>query len=46
MSQLDDNLNSAEVELTADEVVSISKITQPSQIYPEWMIDFQSQVRK
>ncbi|HKJ44304.1 MAG TPA: aldo/keto reductase [Balneolales bacterium] len=46
MSQLDDNLSSAEVELTADELATISEITQPPQIYPEWMIDFQSRGRK
>ena len=37
MKQLEDNLKSVEVNLTAEEVVAIDEMTTPSPIYPGWM---------
>ncbi len=41
MEQLEDNLKSAEVELSEEEVKHISDVTQPPKLYPQWMIEFQ-----
>lgn len=45
MSQLEDNLKSAEIELSAEEVARLSASTQPRQLYPEWMIERQNMGR-
>ncbi|WP_051011143.1 aldo/keto reductase [Microcystis aeruginosa] len=37
MKQLEDNLKSVEVNLTAEEVVAIDEMTTHSPIYPGWM---------
>jgi aryl-alcohol dehydrogenase-like predicted oxidoreductase len=45
MSQLDDNLKAAELELSEEEISKLSATTQPGQIYPQWMIELQNQGR-
>jgi aryl-alcohol dehydrogenase-like predicted oxidoreductase len=45
MSQLEDNLKSAEIELSTEEVARLSASTQPHQLYPEWMIERQNMGR-
>jgi aryl-alcohol dehydrogenase-like predicted oxidoreductase len=45
MSQLDDNLKAAELQLTADEVARLSQTTAPPAIYPQWMIERQNMGR-
>lgn len=42
MTQLDDNLQAAELELTAEESERLSQTTTPPQIYPHWMIERQN----
>jgi aryl-alcohol dehydrogenase-like predicted oxidoreductase len=42
MSQLEDNLKAAGIELTAAEVEQLSRTTAPPQLYPQWMIDRQN----
>ncbi|HSV33496.1 MAG TPA: aldo/keto reductase [Pyrinomonadaceae bacterium] len=42
MSQLEDNLKSANLELTAEEVEQLSRSTAPRAIYPQWMIERQN----
>jgi len=42
MSQLEDNLKSANLELTAEEVEQLSRTTAPRAIYPQWMIERQN----
>jgi len=42
MSQLEDNLKAADVELTAEEVEQLSATTMPHMIYPQWMIERQN----
>ena len=42
MSQLEDNLKAADLELTTDEVEQLSGTTAPAPIYPEWMIERQN----
>jgi aryl-alcohol dehydrogenase-like predicted oxidoreductase len=39
MSQLEDNLKAAELELSPDEVEELSRPTAPAALYPEWMIE-------
>lgn len=46
MSQLEDNLKSAEIELSAEEVARLSATTQPHQLYPQWMIERQNMGRE
>jgi aryl-alcohol dehydrogenase-like predicted oxidoreductase len=46
MSQLEDNLKSAEIELSAEEVARLSATTQPEQLYPQWMIERQNMGRE
>ncbi|MBL8151412.1 MAG: aldo/keto reductase [Blastocatellia bacterium] len=41
LSQLEDNLKSAELKLTTEEVERLSATTQPPKLYPQWMIEFQ-----
>jgi len=38
MSQLEDNLKAADVELSAEEVERLSATTAPRALYPQWMI--------
>lgn len=42
MSQLEDNLKSAEIELTEEEVARLSATTAPRPLYPQWMIERQN----
>jgi aryl-alcohol dehydrogenase-like predicted oxidoreductase len=42
MTQLEDNLKAAELNLTTDEIERLSATTQPRQLYPEWMIERQN----
>ena len=45
MSQLEDNLKAADLELTAAEIEMLSAATTPRPIYPQWMIELQNQGR-
>ncbi|MDQ5846057.1 MAG: aldo/keto reductase [Acidobacteriota bacterium] len=45
MSQLEDNLKAAELELTAAELEVLSATTAPRPIYPQWMVELQNQGR-
>ena len=45
MSQLEDNLKAADLELTAGEIEMLSASTAPKPIYPQWMIELQNQGR-
>ena len=40
MSQLDDNLGAADLELSASEVAELDRITAPPMIYPNWFHKF------
>jgi aryl-alcohol dehydrogenase-like predicted oxidoreductase len=42
MSQLEDNLKAADLELSADEVEQLSRTTAPPSMYPQWMIERQN----
>lgn len=42
ISQLEDNISSAEVTLTADEIERLSNVTMPKKLYPQWMVDWQN----
>ena len=46
MSQLEDNLKSAEIELTREEVERLSAATEPHKLYPQWMIERQNEGRE
>lgn len=39
MSQVEDNLGAAEIELTGKEITRISEVTEPRDIYPNWMVE-------
>ena len=39
MSQLEDNLGTAEIELTDGENTRILKVTEPLDIYPNWTVE-------
>jgi aryl-alcohol dehydrogenase-like predicted oxidoreductase len=45
MSQLEDNLKAADLELTAAEIEVLSATTAPASLYPEWMIAHQNEGR-
>jgi aryl-alcohol dehydrogenase-like predicted oxidoreductase len=45
MSQLEDNLKAAELQLTAAELEVLSATTAPKPIYPQWMIERQNEGR-
>ncbi|HKS27354.1 MAG TPA: aldo/keto reductase [Pyrinomonadaceae bacterium] len=45
MSQLEDNLRSAEIELSPEEVSRLNATTEPQQLYPQWMIERQNMGR-
>ena len=38
MSQLEDNLGAAKVELSDEEFAKIAEVTKPREIYPQWMV--------
>jgi len=42
MSQLEDNLKAADLELTQKEVEQLSRTTAPRAIYPQWMVERQN----
>jgi aryl-alcohol dehydrogenase-like predicted oxidoreductase len=42
MSQLEDNLKAADLELSAEEVEQLSRTTAPPSMYPQWMIERQN----
>jgi aryl-alcohol dehydrogenase-like predicted oxidoreductase len=43
--QLEDNLKSIGVELSADQIERISATTRPQKLYPDWMVERQNQGR-
>ena len=45
MSQLEDNLKAADLELTAAEIEVLSATTAPATLYPQWMIERQNEGR-
>jgi aryl-alcohol dehydrogenase-like predicted oxidoreductase len=45
MSQLEDNLKTVELALTADEVALLDATTAPAPLYPAWMIERQNEGR-
>lgn len=45
MSQLEDNLKAADLELTAAQVEALSATTAPAPHYPQWMIERQNEGR-
>jgi aryl-alcohol dehydrogenase-like predicted oxidoreductase len=45
MSQLEDNLKAADLELTAAEIEVLSATTEPAKLYPQWMIELQNEGR-
>ena len=45
MSQLEDNLKAADLELTAAEIAALSATTTPPAQYPQWMIERQNEGR-
>src|SRR6266480_3491753 len=42
MSQLEDNLKAADLELSVEEVEQLSRTTAPAALYPQWMIERQN----
>ena len=42
MTQLEDNLKAAELELSPEEVEQLSRTTAPPSMYPQWMIERQN----
>jgi aryl-alcohol dehydrogenase-like predicted oxidoreductase len=42
MSQLEDNLKAADLQLTPEEIERLSRTTAPAAIYPQWMIERQN----
>ena len=46
MSQLEDNLKAAELQLTAAEIEALSLTTSPAPQYPQWMIERQNEGRQ
>ena len=42
LSQLEDNLKSAALNLSAEDVARLSATTTPRPLYPQWMIEVQS----
>lgn len=41
VSQLEDNLGAAEIELSGKELERLSGTTEPPKLYPQWMLEFQ-----
>jgi aryl-alcohol dehydrogenase-like predicted oxidoreductase len=46
MSQLEDNLKAVDLDLSTVEVETLSAITAPRPIYPQWMVEFQNEGRQ
>jgi len=46
MSQLEDNLKAADLELSAEDVEQLSRTTTPPSMYPQWMIERQNEGRE
>ncbi|MEP6742947.1 MAG: aldo/keto reductase [bacterium] len=46
MTQLEDNLKAATLELSAAEIETLSATTAPHALYPQWMIERQNEGRK
>jgi aryl-alcohol dehydrogenase-like predicted oxidoreductase len=46
MSQLEDNLKAADLELSAAELETLSATTAPPSQYPAWMVERQNEGRK
>lgn len=45
MTQLEDNLNAADLKLTGEELETLSSTTAPAPLYPDWMIAIQNEGR-
>ena len=45
MSQLEDNLKAAEIQLSAADIDLLSATTAPRPMYPQWMVELQNQGR-
>lgn len=45
LTQVEDNLKAAELELTTEEVKKLSATTAPPSLYPQWMIQLQNEGR-
>lgn len=45
MAQLEDNLKTTEVKLSAEEVERLNATTAPRSLYPQWMIELQNEGR-
>lgn len=45
MSQLEDNLKAAAIELSPEEIARLSETTAPRALYPQWMIERQNEGR-
>ncbi len=43
--QLEDNLKSAKINLTKEEIEKLSKVTMPKKLYPQWMVEWQNERR-
>jgi hypothetical protein len=43
---LEDNLKSAEIELSPEEMAQLSSTTAPHQLYPQWMVARQNMGRE
>ena len=46
MSQLEDNLKAADLQLSPEEVEQLSRTTAPPAMYPQWMIERQNEGRE
>jgi aryl-alcohol dehydrogenase-like predicted oxidoreductase len=44
LDQLEDNLGAVDLELTPEEMTELNKLTMPAPVYPQWHIDFFSEV--
>jgi aryl-alcohol dehydrogenase-like predicted oxidoreductase len=45
MTQLEDNLNATNIELSDDEIERLAATTAPRALYPQWMIELQNEGR-
>jgi aryl-alcohol dehydrogenase-like predicted oxidoreductase len=43
ISQLEDNLESVNVNLTNEEILKLSSVTMPKKLYPQWMVEWQNE---
>ena len=46
MSQLEDNLKAADLQLSPEQVAQLSLTTAPAVMYPQWMIEHQNERRR